>query len=346
MRERLWVRIAAAFLLFASAGTVGLLLVLNTAFQRWSRTEFEALANANAEFIRASRLVPTDRLAQYLSQMLGIEVRFGPHPTSDPRLESVTVGVEPGIDLTLTRERPTVRAILRRPVTLASLAAFWALWFALAWAVVHPYLQSQRLALLGRMAANLAHEIQNPVAAIRLHGQLLATSHPDTASVIVDEATAIEGLVNQWMFLARPEAPRKSDVALAEVLRQTLRLLAPAAAHAGVRLESDLAGAARLEADARRLGQVFRNLILNAIQAMPGGGTLSITARDRLITFADTGPGFSPTALRRCGRGMYSEKEGGMGIGLEVARGIVRAHGGELTLSNLPTGGACVRVQL
>ena len=94
MRERLWIRIAVAFLVFASVGTIGLILVLNTAFQRWSRDEFEALATANAEFIRSSRLVPTERLAQYLSQMLGIEVRFGPPSTSDARLESVTVPIE------------------------------------------------------------------------------------------------------------------------------------------------------------------------------------------------------------------------------------------------------------
>lgn len=346
MRERLWFRIAVAFLLFASVGTVGLILVLNTAFQRWSRDEFEALATANAEFIRSSRLAPTEALARHLSRMLGIEVRFGPAVMGDPRMESVTRTIDPGVDLTLTRERPTVRGVLRRPVAIASLAAFWLLWFSLAWAVAQPYLQSQRLALLGRMAANLAHEIQNPVAAIRLHGQLLAESHPETASLIVDEATAIEGLVNQWMFLARPEPPRKSPVALGEILSQAIRLLGPAAVHARVEIRPDLDQAASVEADARRLAQVFRNVILNAIQAMPGGGTLMVTARDRTVTFADTGPGFSATALNRCGRVMYSEKEGGMGIGLNVARGIIRAHGGELTLANRPEGGALVRIQL
>lgn len=346
MRERLWIRIAVAFLLFASAGTIGLVAVLNAAFQRWSRTEFEALATANAEFIRASRIVPTERLAEYLSRMLGVEVRFAPAGPIDPHRESVTVIVDPEIELTLTRERPTLRAVLRRPMTIASLAAFWALWFALAWAVVHPYLQAQRLALLGRMAANLAHEIQNPVAAIRLHGQLLAASDPEIATLIVDEATAIEGLVNQWMFLARPEPPKKAPVALPDLLRQTLRLLNPAADHAGVRFQLDLDHGGTVEADARRLAQVFRNIILNAIQAMPSGGVLTISCRDRKVEFSDTGPGFSQAALHRSGRKMYSEKEGGMGIGLTVAHGILRAHGGHLTLGNRPAGGAIVRIEL
>jgi len=102
----------------------------------------------------------------------------------------------------------------------------------------------------------------------------------------------------------------------------------------------------RLQADARRLCQVFHNIILNAIQAMPGGGTLTITARDRAITFADTGPGFSASALSRWAEMLYSEKEGGMGIGLSVAREIIRAHGGRLSVANQPRGGAVVRIEL
>ena len=121
-----------ALLLFVTAGTIGLVLVLNAAFQRWSRSEFEALASANAEFIRVSRLPTTDRLAAYLSQMLGVEVRFSSGDDSDPGRERVTVAIEPGVDLTMVRERPTLRSVIRRPVTVATLTAFRRLWFALA----------------------------------------------------------------------------------------------------------------------------------------------------------------------------------------------------------------------
>lgn len=346
MLERLWLRITVSFLLFIAAGTVGLVVVLNAAFQRLSHAEFVALASANADFIRDTHLAPTGQLASYLSQMLGVEVQFRRRAAPDPRHEAVTVAVAPDVDLTLIRERPTLGAVLLRPVTLGALAAFWGLWFALAWAVIWPYLQTQRLALLGQMATALAHEIQNPVAAIRLHGQLLADAQPEAAGLIVDEAAKIEGLVNQWLLLARPEPPRKTDVALAPLLEQTVRVLTPAAEHARVRIEVDAARDQHLLADSRRLGQVFHNVILNAIQAMPTGGTLAITARDRTIRFADTGPGFSPTALNRWAELLYSEKEGGMGIGLNVAREIVHAHGGRLTVANRPEGGALVRVEL
>ena len=79
---------------------------------------------------------------------------------------------------------------------------------------------------------------------------------------------------------------------------------------------------------------------------MPKGGTLSITVSLKDVSFADTGSGFSPTALRRGAETLYSEKEGGMGLGLSVARNIVHAHGGRLILGNRPEGGALVRIEI
>jgi signal transduction histidine kinase len=346
MRERLWLQIAASFLLFVVAGTIGLIYLLDTAFQRLSYAEFVALARANADFIRSEHLARTERLAFDLSQMLGVEVRFDAPVSTDNSYESVTIPLEPGADLTLVRQRPTLRELLLRPITLAALAAFWTLWFALAWAVMRPYLRAQRLALLGGVATSLAHQIRNPIAAIRLHGQLLQKSQPEGAGIIVDEAARIEDLVNQWMFLARPEPPCKTDVVLADLLAQSVRLAGPAADHAQVRIVLDADQSQRISADARRLIQVFHNIIFNAIQAMPNGGKLTITARDGAISFADTGPGFSAAALTRWAEMLYSEKEGGMGIGLNVAQRIVRAHGGCLSVANQSGGGAIVRIKI
>ncbi len=346
MRERLWIQIAVSFLLFVVVGTIGLIYVLDSAFQRLSYAEFVALAQANADFIRSEHLARTERLAFDLTQMLGVEVRFDRKDAPDGSHEAVTIAIEPGADLTLIRERPTLRELLLRPITLAALAAFWALWFALAWAVVRPYLRAQRFAVLGGVAASLAHQIRNPIAAIRLHAQLLEKTQSEGAGIIVDEAARIEDLVNQWMFLARPEPPRKSEVVLAELLNQSVRLAAPAAEHAGVEIVLDAVRDQRLQADARRLSQVFNNIIFNAIQAMPDGGKLTIIARNGTISFADTGPGFSPAALTRWAEMLYSEKEGGMGIGLNVAQSIILAHSGRLSVANQPAGGAIVRIEL
>jgi signal transduction histidine kinase len=196
------------------------------------------------------------------------------------------------------------------------------------------------------MGTALAHEIRNPIAAIRLHSQLLEETQPRSAGLIVHEAAKIEDLVNQWMYLARPEPPCKTEFALADLLDETTRALGPAAAHARVRIEVTASAQRRVHADIHRLGQVFHNIVVNAIQAMPKGGTLAIAISEKDVSFADTGLGFSPTALRRGAEMFYSEKQGGMGIGLSVARNIVRAHGGRFTFDNRPSGGAIVRIEI
>jgi len=120
----------------------------------------------------------------------------------------------------------------------------------------------------------------------------------------------------------------------------------PVADVAKVHITVTASPARRVQADGKRMSQVFHNIVLNAIQAMPEGGTLRITVLDKDIHFADTGPGFSPKALRRAATTLYSEKQGGMGLGLSVARRIVRAHDGNLVISNGSAGGAIVRVIL
>ena len=358
----LWVRVAVPFLLFVIAGSLVLILFIQSSYQRRSHKQFVALAAANADFIRSIHIPLTDRLADYLSHVLGVSVCFRSAPPIDDRHESVAVPIEPGLDLILVREKPSVTALLLRPASLGVLGAFWGLSLALAWAitraVVLPYLETrrrlveaERLALLGKMATALAHEIQNPIAAIRLHAQLLEKTEPDPAALIIGEAATIESLVNQWMFLARPEPPLKSPAALDRLLTDAVRALTPLAEHARVRITLDAAASQRVEADARRLGQAIRNVILNAIQAMPAGGTLTISVSRRppsdvRVVFADTGPGFTPTALARHAELFYSEKEGGMGIGLSVASEILKAHGGSLGVANVPAGGAVVTFQL
>jgi signal transduction histidine kinase len=367
VHNRHWIRIVGPLLLFAAVGTVGIVVLLNAAFQRLSHSEFVALAEANADYIRdnieiegkdgvsaeanaqfmrRAHSVQSEFLAGHLSQLHGVEVKLQRLAAPDSRHEAVTVPIHSGAELTLIRERPQWRDLLLQPISLGALTAFWALWFVLAWSVTLPYLDAQRFGLLGSIATSLAHEIRNPIAAIRLHGQLLEQTEPASAGLIVYEAAKIEDMLNQWMFLARPEPPRKTEITLAELIVNTVRVLKPAADHAKVNVMVTASPGRCVQADTHRLGQVFHNIILNAIQAMPEGGTLSITVSDKDIRFDDTGPGFSPAALRRAANTLYSEKEGGMGLGLSVARKIVRAHDGHLVIGNRTEGGAVVRVIL
>lgn len=210
----------------------------------------------------------------------------------------------------------------------------------------------EKLAVLGRMTAALAHEVQNPVAAIRMHAQLLrGGGHDEEAVTIEQEAIRIEELLNQWLFLTRPEPPALGDLDLAAQLHTLVTAQRPRAEHAAVRIDLQVPPALPVRGDGKRLQHVFRNLIDNAIQAMPSGGVLTIAANARAdgrvqLTFADRGRGFSPKALQHFTEFFFSEKEGGMGIGLSVAAEILKAHGGSLSAANRPDGGAVVTVLL
>lgn len=217
--------------------------------------------------------------------------------------------------------------------------------------------QAERLALLGRMATGLAHEIRNPLAAIRMHAQLIGSAHNgdlattahESLPVLLGEASKIEGLVQQWMFLARPQPPQVAAADLGDIVAGVVRTLAPQADHARVRLINAVPTGLRARVDASRLAQAIGNVTLNAIQAMPGGGKVTIRGEENgavRLVFQDTGPGFSAPALAHHADLFFSEKEGGMGIGMSVTAEILKAHHGSLHVANAPEGGAIVTLEL
>ena len=218
--------------------------------------------------------------------------------------------------------------------------------------------QAERMALLGRMATSLAHEIHNPLSAIRMHAQLvqsapaadLLAAATDFIPTLLDETGRIESLVNQWMFLTRPEPPLMSALLLNEIVTQAVRGQSAAAAHANVTVTTEVPAKLVVMGDKRRLGQAVTNAIVNAFQAMRLGGLLHISANQEgefvALTFKDSGPGFSAQALDRHRELFFSEKEGGMGIGLSVTAEILEAHGGRLEVANAPDGGAVVTFKL
>lgn len=213
--------------------------------------------------------------------------------------------------------------------------------------------QAEKLAVLGRMTAALAHEIQNPVSAIKMHAQLWPGGEVEgriTAQTIEHEAARIESLVSQWMYLSKPQPPTMRRVELMAVLTRVMQVHQPQIEHAQIHASLEASEPLPVRGDSRRLAQVFSNLLVNAIQAMPMGGTLTVkaTSDGKVITvsFMDTGNGFSKDALARFSEFFFSEREGGMGIGLCVAAEIVKAHEGELRVENRAQRGANVSVLL
>lgn len=210
---------------------------------------------------------------------------------------------------------------------------------------------AERLALLGRMATSLAHEVRNPVSAIRLHAQLLervcAPTERESANLIVGEAGRIEALVNQWLRYAKPEPVKMLPVDLPELVREARLSLGPQAQHAGVGIREEIDPAWKehpVNGDRERLRQVLCNLLLNAIQSMPTGGAVTVRISPGALQVEDQGGGFSEKALARFGEPFLSEREGGMGLGLAVSMEIIESHGGKISATNLPGGGACLRI--
>ena len=210
--------------------------------------------------------------------------------------------------------------------------------------------EAERLALLGKMVTGLAHEIHNPLSSIRMHLQLMESAEGTTIPLLLGETAKIENLVNQWMFLARPEPPQTSPAELGGLVEGVVRTIEPMALHARVEIRVRMSGILTACVDSRRLRQAVGNIIINAIQAMPSGGLLQIHGKKSglgsVLVFDDSGRGFSENALLHFADLFYSEKEGGMGIGLSVCAEIIKALGGTLRVANRPEGGASVTVTL
>ncbi len=212
--------------------------------------------------------------------------------------------------------------------------------------------EQRRLSELGEMSAVLAHEIRNPLASLKGHGQLLLEQLPEDsparrkADRVVTEATRLEALTSDLLDFARsgPLDLRPTDpVALARASAEE------AAPGNGVVVHDEGAPAA-WPLDEPRLRQVLVNLLRNAVQASPVGAAPEVTvaeARGRLcISVEDRGAGLTPEEESRVFDPFFTTRTTGTGLGLPVARRIVEMHGGTIAASNRAGGGARFRIEI
>jgi len=223
--------------------------------------------------------------------------------------------------------------------------------------------ERDRLAALGEMAAGLAHEIRNPLGAIKGAAQYLDPAQLQGADgeilqIIVEEVNRLDGVVAQFLDYSRPFPSAASEkfqsTDLNDVLWKTMKLIESSLPE-NVVLELDLTpGLPALHADAEQLKQVFINLALNAVQAMPDGGRLTVRTRrphapielglsestprysaDQVeVRFADTGEGIQEDALDRIFIPFYTTKTKGTGLGLAISQRIVKGHGGTIEVQS------------
>ena len=223
--------------------------------------------------------------------------------------------------------------------------------------------ERDRLAALGEMAAGLAHEIRNPLGAIKGAAQLLLPSEGGAAAeageflgIIVEESNRLNRVVSQFLDYARPFKATLEPLDLNEIVRKTVQLLPPqldVGPRATVALE--LGEVPPTRGDAEQLRQVFLNLAINAIQAMPDGGALTIStatqrARDgsavAVVRFADTGRGIPALQLKNLFIPFFTTKDKGIGLGLPISQRIVEHHGGRIEVRSREGAGSTFSVVL
>jgi two-component system sensor histidine kinase HydH len=223
--------------------------------------------------------------------------------------------------------------------------------------------RQERFAALGEMAAVLAHEIRNPLGAIKGLAQFLGEKRADDPAqaemtrTIAGEATRLERLVNDLLVYARPRPPSLQPTGLPGILDEVLRLTRPEAEAAGVSCELVVAGyVAPVPVDSGQMKQLFGNLMLNAVNAMPGGGKLTVTLRppgDKVsgrrfveVVVEDTGRGISEADLPRIFEPFYTTMAKGTGLGLAICKQIVVAHGGTIRVERTGSAGTAILVTL
>ena len=211
--------------------------------------------------------------------------------------------------------------------------------------------RAERLALLGEITTSLAHEIKNPAASIIMQGkQLESRGEIETGQLIREEGERIASLVDQWLYVAKPEGVQTKEHDLVALVRDVLTKMKPVMDYHRVEVQVNGPGKLSVPCDARRMEHVVRNLLDNALQAMPDGGLLTLSFEDRgeqvVFSIRDEGEGLSEEALANFGEAFYSEREGGFGLGLTLVCGVMKAHHGEVRAANHPSGGALITVTL
>jgi len=223
--------------------------------------------------------------------------------------------------------------------------------------------RSAQMASLGQLSANIAHEIRNPLTSIKMRLYSLQEelkNHPaakEDTHVIGEEIDRMERVIQSFLDFARPPTPNLEKCDIHPVLEGTIQLLSPKVEAQGVKVQKRWeAPSPELEIDREQMRQAFLNLMLNAIEAMPQGGTLDISTSIRKgvrthvpfleIEFKDTGSGILPETKGKLFEPFFTTKETGTGLGLFIASRIIQMHKGVITADSERGRGARFTVRL
>ncbi len=219
-------------------------------------------------------------------------------------------------------------------------------------------IRSEKLAALGQLAAGIAHEIRNPLTSINILIHSLTEnfssedSHREDLKVIEEEIDRINEILDRFLRFAKPAPPLLEKTEVATIFEETLQLLRPRMEKQGVQIEKEFHALPMILMDREQMKQVALNLLLNAVQAMPSGGTLAMRGQNSrdgqwvTISVQDSGVGIPEEDINKLFDPFFSTREGGIGLGLSIAHRIIDQHQGKIEVESTPGTGTLFTIWL
>jgi signal transduction histidine kinase len=218
--------------------------------------------------------------------------------------------------------------------------------------------RSEGLATLGRLVADIAHEIRNPMSIIQAATELIADevrknrvpNLEEHFAMISDQIQRHNKLTAELLDFGRSEGYRVESLDLNEILGEVVQYIEPLAVKSNVRIGFGPAdGINTFQGNREKLHQVFINIIMNAIQAMPGGGKLDITTfqpgdQQLCVTIRDYGVGIDRDSMAQIFEPFYTRKKEGTGLGLAISQEIIKIHRGSIQIESEPGQGTAVTI--
>ncbi|MBE1441484.1 ATP-binding protein [Paenibacillus sp. OAS669] len=216
-------------------------------------------------------------------------------------------------------------------------------------------LRSEKLSIVGQLAAGVAHEIRNPLTSLKGFVQLMQTKISGFESyfnIMMDELDRINFIVSEFLVIAKPQSLRSQPRDAGQILQSTVALISSQAMIHNVKLMMNIEEPLPLiNCDENQIKQVFINILNNAIESMPDGGEILMEIRSRddnhlLIRFTDQGCGIPEERIPRLGEPFYTTKEKGTGLGLMVTYKIIENHGGRMEIHSVVNEGTVVEITM
>ncbi|MBI5643553.1 MAG: PAS domain S-box protein [Deltaproteobacteria bacterium] len=216
--------------------------------------------------------------------------------------------------------------------------------------------RKEKLSILGQLAGSVGHELRNPLGVMSNAVYFLKMTHSDADEttkeylrIIEQEIVNSQHIITDLLDFTRTKRPQAQSVVLNELVGEGVRKAVPVGYTATVDIPEELH---RVKADPLQIGQVFCNLITNAVQAMPAGGNLNIKAEESLedgavrVSFRDTGTGITPENMKKLFQPLFTTKARGIGLGLVVCKNLVEANEGRIEVESRPGEGTTFMVIL